>query len=432
MDAMTARDAQWLHDHTSTAPARTASFASVLTGAVLLGSFMFLNEAVLRVADVEQFSFDWQVALRFGMCALCGLYGLYHLPRTGDQLVRFPGAFCLLFGVWALATVPFSIDAAYSFGACVALWCMMLFAPAVLQQLGERRLVLATIVALLLYLGVSWIVSFLFPEFGRMEYVGANREMKFRLGGLNHPNGLGRQAALAVAMLLVAGTARYVKWKVLLLPLAFAVITLLFTDSRTSMLAMCAAAMVLYVRKAKPSVVAFSACTVGAVFCFAVLLISLGFVDFQFERLLTGASRSNDAAEITSLHGRTFLWQFAIDKIFMSPVFGYGFGCSRFVIVSEHSFVTRHAHNLLLNVMLEVGFIGGLLLIAMFLRQFWDMLFRPNSFPDAVTALVLVGGLGDLIMFNAMPKSQTLMWLIALFWRQLAGSTSERTGGSCK
>ena len=88
--------------------------------------------------------------------------------------------------------------------------------------------------------------------------------------------------------------------------------------------------------------------------------------------------------------------------------------------------------SVLINVMLEAGFIGGLLLIAMFLRQFWDMVFRPNIFPDAVTALVLVGGLGDLVMFNAMPKSQTLIWLIALYWRQLAGSTSERTGGSCK
>ena len=165
------------------------------TGALLLLGVVFINESNFRIADADNFSFDWQIALRLGICGLCGLYGLAHLRETAFTLLRFPVAWIVLFAAWVTLTLPFAINRSYAAGSLVSLWCVILFAPAVLKQLGGRNVVFVVLAGITVYVIGSWAVYILVPEMG--QTLAINEEITPRMGGLNHANGTGMTAAWA-------------------------------------------------------------------------------------------------------------------------------------------------------------------------------------------------------------------------------------------
>jgi O-antigen ligase len=83
-------------------------------------------------------------------------------------------------------------------------------------------------------------------------------------------------------------------------------------------------------------------------------------------------------------------------------------------------FAINHAHNLLLNVMINTGVVGGLLLAAMLLAQVGQMFLRPSAFPDMMVVMILVLGFADIPLLSVMPDAPTLLWIIAAVWRPLA------------
>lgn len=401
--------------------ARGGRFVELATpgiGCGLLGLLVFVNEAVLRTSDVERFSFDGQMALRLGICALCGLYGLVLLPQTWRVLERFPVAWGVLFCGWGVATVPFALNPTYSLGAIGALFCILLFAPALLTQAPPRAIVLAIVAALTLFILASWAAYYAWPALGRFEDVGADGELKFRLGGLGHPNGLGRQCALMLALLVVLRQCWQVEWRIVAPLAVIALATLWRTDSRTAMAAGAAAVVLLMAQVYIP---AWRLVAIGGLFAGLIVgaIVVLGDDSpVAFEKVASQLSRTGEAEEIYNLTGRTDLWAFAWEKIAASPVFGYGYGGARFVMVDGH-FATHHAHNLLLNTMLGSGIVGGAMLLAMIVAQIRRMFTTPAAFPDAMLALVCVGGLADYVMLNPIPDSHTALWLLALCWRPM-------------
>ena len=236
------------------------------------------------------------------------------------------------------------------------------------------------------------------------------------MGGLGHPNALGRQCALLLALLVVLRHSWQVRWSIIAPLAALALVTLWRTDSRTAMAAAAAAVGVLWAQRYVPwwRGVVLLAAVLGIVVGSAILLLDDG--SAGLDEFASSLSRTGEAEEIYNLTGRTDLWQFALDQIAASPLFGYGWGSARFVMVDGH-FATHHAHNLLLNVMLGGGVVAGLLLAAMLLGQLRRLFGSPAAFPDAITVLVCVGGLADYVMLNPIPDSHTALWLLALGWR---------------
>jgi len=106
-------------------------------------------------------------------------------------------------------------------------------------------------------------------------------------------------------------------------------------------------------------------------------------------------------------------------------VIGYGYGCSRYVLArypgsSSDNFQPRHAHNLWLDVAVATGLIGVFLYGGMILQQLIGFVRSPSAFPDIALIVVLVAGNTEPVLFGAMPKTHTVLWLIALFWRRFA------------
>ena len=142
-----------------------------------------------------------------------------------------------------------------------------------------------------------------------------------------------------------------------------------------------------------------------------------GMWDFRSHATFSALSRSGHAEEVTSLTGRTELWQYTLHKIQQAPIVGYGYGCPRFILSDRRGWQTFNAHNTILNVALALGWVGAALLSTALLGMVWQMFRRPNTFADVLLIVVLVGGLADVTLLNPMPGALTTMWLFALFWR---------------
>ncbi|HEX3726962.1 MAG TPA: O-antigen ligase family protein, partial [Pirellulales bacterium] len=143
--------------------------------------------------------------------------------------------------------------------------------------------------------------------------------------------------------------------------------------------------------------------------------------------LLASVSRSGDANEMYQFTGRTDVWQYVIERIGEKPLTGYGYACSRFVMAEYNQMlgddlVGFHAHNTLLNIALATGVVGGSLLVLMVLQQAFYLLTLPAIFPDVVLLLIGTAGIADAVAFSPIPDAFTVIWLLALFWRQSGAS----------
>jgi len=405
---------------------------AVLLGALLLGAVVFNSFDFTKQSSANIFEPDWQIYLRLGICGLCGLYGLFYLPRTFREYGSFPGAWGLLFVVWSLVTVLFAQDFTYAAAAAVALVCMLLFAPAVLWRLGGRGVAIAILTALVLYLLGSWFKYFAMPEIGRMAFGVGGDNIIYRLGG--NAQELGIQAAWTLAFILLLAGSRSLSWKWLFLPLVLVAITLPFTQSRTGMLAAAAVVVLMLLRRmTKQNILIRGVAVTTAVCILATFAILSGVGSRKIDYLLSKATRTGSATEIYHMTGRTEIWAFSLTKIRQAPLQGHGYGSARHALADARDVSgyqpneLHHAHNLFLNVILCTGIIGGLLLLAMVCDLLLAMWRRPAGFPDVALVVVLLAGIAEPMLFGPMPRLHTMVWFIALFWRQLDATLDGKT-----
>jgi O-antigen ligase len=390
---------------------RVASWLLIV--AVNLSTFNLSPEA-----EGEKFSASIQLVIRLAMCAVCGLYGLQRLPTVAPQLLRFPGAWGTLFGVWAVLTVPLSLSPLYALVSVFALWCIILFAPAVLAQLGRKRALEVLLQGLLLFVAVSWGLYFVGGELGRSAFVMPSGDTIYRFG--NDAQQLGLQIAWALGFLLTLTFWGGRPWRKFALPFLFLLATLPLTQSRTGMIGS-AAAMGIVVWEyldGRQRILAVA----GGLLLLAggLFVLATGVLSIDPERLAQSVSRSGEAEEIGNFTGRDVIWAEAWARVCDWPIMGCGYGCSRFALDSEAlNPPPHHAHNLLLNITLCLGFVGAGLFVAMLLHLLVDELRHPTVVPAIALVLVMLTGISEPLLFGPMPRSHTVIFLMALFWRQL-------------
>ena len=90
-------------------------------------------------------------------------------------------------------------------------------------------------------------------------------------------------------------------------------------------------------------------------------------------------------------------------------------------------FVPNHAHNLLLNTALCIGFPGAALLLMNILSMLWRMISWAGAVVCIATTFVIVAGITEPVLYGPMPRSHTVLWLMALFW-QCAGGPKLSSG----
>ena len=128
--------------------------------------------------------------------------------------------------------------------------------------------------------------------------------------------------------------------------------------------------------------------------------------------MIQTGTKTGDVEEVTTLTGRTEIWKFAWEESLKSPLFGYGAGCTPVKMAG----VSGHAHNILLQPTISIGFPGGILFAAIL---FWNVYcaFKYHlPMLQMTTVFILMLGIAETPLFNPLPESVTLMWIVCCFW----------------
>lgn len=333
-------------------------FAGVLAAAV----YIFIACAIFRLRAYSDKSIDWQVAMRlaaFG--ALLGTTAAFFAHTYGR--LRFPPLFFiwLVFFGYLIVTGFYSPNAGFSVACTILFFICYLYAIYMTVWLSRPRAVLAMIWAATFLCVGSIIAYFLIPAFGRMQaYMpGEGITDVGRMKGLvGSANGIGFVSAFAIviAVLYYRAIGRFGKIAAAVL-IPSAAVCLFLSNSRTSMFAVAVAIWLSFVLRRDMGPKLFVSVTLGLVG--AVVLIA--FPDEIFVLI----SRSGNTAEITNVTGRTDIWAVVIEMWKKSPLIGYGYSASLFMLpLDPRLFKTAaHAHNMVL----ELLFSGGVILASLFL-----------------------------------------------------------------
>ena len=152
--------------HEKVAPARAPAWLSCS----LLFLLLIVPSYDFRPPSEESFGIDLQLLVRLGLCGACGLYGLLYLRANYSYLLQFPGAWALVFCLWAAATIPAAESPTYAATAWVVLCCVALFVPAVLAQLDQPQILLSIFASTLTFIVMAWSFSYRVPSIGRSAY----------------------------------------------------------------------------------------------------------------------------------------------------------------------------------------------------------------------------------------------------------------------
>jgi O-antigen ligase len=135
------------------------------------------------------------------------------------------------------------------------------------------------------------------------------------------------------------------------------------------------------------------------------------------DEILKMISRSGDVSEVTSMTGRSDIWA-AVPKLIEGRIWtGFGYASSIFVIPAheaEVGFLTSHAHNLMLQLLLTTGWIG----VGLFTISFLLTGLRAAYFADRTILLllgfVILNGITESSAFSSVANICTLAYALAV------------------
>jgi O-antigen ligase len=389
------------------ARAATGSVPAIIA---VLAVLVFLTNGNFRVRDnAADISLDWQSLLKFIVWIACGMAGLPHLPQVKRILDHWGATLWLGYICFALVSVFYAPSPTISFGYALSLLCFYIFTFALAEKLSEATILWTITLTLAVFFIISWIVVYADPDLGlARDLPGAER----RMGGIaGQPNSLGSVCAIYLGTVFVLAWKRYCRLVPALSLAALGYVTLMASDSRTSLIAVAAGMLAVIVSR---SIWLLAGMGLAATLA---LVGTLSFPE-QLEALGTSMSRSGDANEMVTLTGRTQIWEFTWQKILESPIFGWGYNSSK-VILTQHigfanGLIVDQAHNLLLQNLLSVGFIGTLPLIGLFLKLVVDIARgRPAPLSVLFLVMVFVNGISDPAALGGSPTVLTLMFILA-------------------
>lgn len=386
---------------------------------------VFVNDALFRVRDPSDIGLDWQNGMKFALWAGAAAIGTGQLARSWPRLQTARMALILLWlGIGLLSSV-YSASATYSFSTAFGVLGMLLLAAGMAEVLTEKQALLTLALSLSLFVVAGWVTYFVLPELGRSPFITADGSIVERICGLaGQANALGCSLAVLLAAVFLLWYRRHCGMVVLAPMGLIGIVTLLWADSRTALLAfLIGAAAVVARRSLWRWGSALLAGTLG------VILIAA----FPLKTLLGatgGLSRSGDPSEMLTLTGRTEIWAFVWDKIELQPWFGYGYNSSKFILplfLGLPGLTVDEAHNTWLQNLLGTGIVGTAPLIALVGVQLFLYVRAPDPFRDLLLFIMLVWGITVAGAFGSTPTIMTLMVMMSHMGTAPAGRLAVRS-----
>jgi exopolysaccharide production protein ExoQ len=388
-------------------------------------------EAAHFVQDMK-IGINFQAIIKAGFVVLAGLLGAIGWWRYGGVRVLQETSVGVLAvalgGIYFLAVLT-SIDRSVSLVAAVAFNSYVLLMMTALIVCGPARIIQDGMFAILLHILLGWFFYLCIPEIGvYVESAGVQGEIR-RMNGLAHPNVFGRLAGVYTVLALAKYSEGGRQAWVHALAAAFGFVSAAATLSRTALLAtiFAAAFLNLYWLRHRLVLKAIFPILCLGLLGFVVIENEIG-LERVIDRVLTGTSKTKDAEEITSVTGRTTIWEYSWKKIKERPILGYGAGTSP-LILEDHSYQT---HNIVLNPMMSFGFGGGIVMLAWLALNFYWSVNSSNPFVRGIGIFIIVSGLTENTILPTFPEATTLSWLAISFIPYVAFAIERAKQGEAK
>ncbi|HLN22993.1 MAG TPA: O-antigen ligase family protein, partial [Patescibacteria group bacterium] len=322
---------------------------------VYLGLLAFMTDALLRSRGAGETSADWESVLKLAIWLGAGVIGLAHIGPFRKAFNR-PGPILLLIYVVAcLFSAFYAPSPIYSFGSAISVAALYAFSFALSVRLRADQILWALVLSLTVFLGIGWVVFMVNPELGASPFTTVNGMVDRFCGIAGQADSMGSVCTkyLGAIFLLWHGGRCKLLYAMPLAALGAA--SLLASDARTGMIALAAGIAAVLLLRSRWGTGVFLLLGLSTALLLQVAPLHL-------DGLMSGFSRSGDPSELSTLTGRLEIWQFAIQKIQESPIFGFGYNSSKVVLGQhlgfENGLMIDTAHNLWLQNMLSVGLVG--------------------------------------------------------------------------
>jgi O-antigen ligase len=394
----------------------------------LLVAILVVSNISIRQRDLSDTSLDPQNLVKLAIWGVGLLVALLNWSRLKEALREPPVLFFALFACWSIFTAVYSPIRTYSLGAGIALLSVVLFGAVARMTVPDGVLLRATIGSLSVLLWVGLLLYVVAPDRAMALMEGGNI---LRLAApFGTPNALGSAAALVLLLCVVARLGNLIPMRspFLLSGLVSSLGCLFLSQSRTAIAAVALSLLIIFLIRRPMRVL------IGGI-VFSLLLLLLVFLDVGLPEVAALFSRTGYVSEITTLTGRTRIWEFYIGEIAKEPLLGYGYASSKHLMPllfrTYWGWTTTHAHNMWIQVAFTTGLIGLALFTAVFLAQLRTWLRTRDDLSLGMLVFVFVIGLAETgHVAAAAPSLVTVVWAVWLIGIPNRGSERARVDQS--
>ncbi|MEL7499610.1 MAG: O-antigen ligase family protein [Planctomycetota bacterium] len=384
-----------------------------MAGYVSIFAIAFGNLIDLET-DNDTVSIAGQAFVKVMFLAIAGIYGGVGLltdARVRKVVLSFPMMWMvLLVGFYCISVLasPIKLE---SLASTMSIACVLLMTVTGLVQLGVRNVLQTVFAAMSMYILFSWFTFLLVPSIGVFYEPTVDGQTVARMGGLAHPNVLGQMSGLTLVMALLIYHLDPSLSRIKMLVLVVAAAALVFSMSRTSLLATIVAVSVFYRSHIFRRQYLIWVLTFGSILLLFVLAAAVVFdLESAIASRLGMFSKSGDPDELFSATGRTQIWAYALHLIGEQPLTGYGAATTK-IYLADYSF---HCHNLVLNIAFSTGVFGGLIALWMCLERTFRLFVYRHPIADALVVFILVNGIFENVIFSILAGLPTMIWTIGL------------------
>ena len=384
---------------------RSYAIASILVLVVLLVDW--------KTSPGEEFEIKWEtVAKVLTWVALIGVAATQW--RKIWRLFREPVVILLFAHIsYALISALWSEVPVFSAAGALGHLAYALLACTIVVNLRDQNLIRLLVWLWLALVCSAYIATAAVPDVGWYPPAADEGVYAWRIQGFSgHPNILGGYAAILILTATAARRTSLINWPMACACVSIGIVTSLLTESRTSLIAVAVALGLVELRKSRFRGV-ITIVILGVLgFCFLLAACS-AFPDIS--GLLAIFSRSGRASEVTTLTGRTDLWDIAWANIKLKPIFGWGYYGTIDLIRSSAdpkiAMYAKHAHNMFLQSLLQAGILGSLPGFAILFLLIVRFVTQPDPTRDQMTIFVLIHGFGEAGIFGL-----PIMTTIYFYW----------------
>ena len=371
---------------------------------------------------------DWRVIAKVaiaGVATACGVLGFLNSQAIRQSLLGLPGLLVAGLSGVLIFMSAFALQEVASFSRASALlhFGYVLFIPTALYVLGLRKVIIAILIGLVMHIAIAWFLYLFIPDVGVYQEELGKSTFVQRMGGMGHPNNIGRNAVVMglLSLALLRGLnpkSRMPAVRAALIGLIILTIpTVLSTFSRTAMVAGMTATLFLIgdwllTRRGIALCIFMVAMGVGSLFVAQLLVGDQAIAN----SILSAGTKTGDVSELTSATGRTDIWAETIRLIVQQPLTGYGLSSAP-SLLEKFSFRT---HNTILHLTLAGGVIAGAAIICLLM---WNLIFGLSSKEPmirSISAFVLISGIFEDTVVDTFASPITLLWLITLLYPAIA------------